>query len=65
MNGEQVKFEVDAIILALGYRPNTLLYEYCLAHGNAKRVMIVGDAKLSRGLYSAIHEGFFAGRYRV
>lgn len=59
------EYKADCLVLALGYRPDSSLYDYLLTEGHVKKVMEIGDAKASRGLLDAIHEGYYAGRYRI
>ena len=52
--------KADAVVLALGGASNASLAE--ALDGKVPEIHVVGDAKNPRKLYTAIQEGFYAGR---
>ena len=60
---ERCVLPADAVVLALGSRPENALAQALSDAGMGERVEVVGDAKSPRRAYEAIHEGFKAGRF--
>jgi len=63
--GEEAVHKAECVVLAIGYRPDHTLYRNLLKAGCCKKILLIGDAKAPRGMFDAIHEGYFAGRYRI
>ena len=65
INGEQIHFDGDSVLLASGYKRNESLFEHLQRTGPAGKVFEIGDAKEARGLVGAIHDGYYVGMYRI
>ena len=61
-NGNEVEFEGDAVICALGLKSRRTLLEDLRKVGNGLRVIPVGDANGPRKVMQATHEGYHAAR---
>jgi 2-enoate reductase len=52
----------DLVVLALGLRPNTDLYEACMRENAAPQVIQIGDAFQIRRVFEAVKAGYALGR---
>jgi len=59
-DGKEVRVEGDTIVLAVGARPESRLYENLR---NRADLHIIGDAKEPRQIIHAVSEGFYAAYY--
>jgi len=60
--GKEVSFEGDAVVCALGLKPDRGLWEELQEKLKGTEIIPVGDINSPRKIMQAIHEGFHAGR---
>lgn len=63
IDGNSNILECDSIVFATGGKENRVLYDYIRNNNLAQSVFIAGDCKKVRGLFDAVHEGYFIGNY--
>lgn len=63
--GSLVAIDADAVVLAAGYKPDNKLSSFFNDHDLGGLSYELGDCKEVRGLFPAIHEGYYLGRYII
>jgi 2-enoate reductase len=58
----EIDLPADAVVLALGLRSNTSLYDACLQAGVAPEIRRIGDAFSPRRVFEAVKAGYAVGR---
>lgn len=59
---EEKVLPTDLVVLALGLRPNTRIYDACVAENAAPQVLQIGDAFQIRRVFEAVKAGYAVGR---
>jgi len=59
---EEKVLKADLVVLALGLRPNTSLYETCMQENAAPQVIQIGDSFQIRRVFEAVKAGYALGR---
>ncbi len=52
----------DLVVLAIGLRPNTALYDACVSENAAPQVQLIGDGFRTGRVFEAVKAGFAIGR---
>lgn len=58
-NGQEKQFKGDSVVLALGITPVNGLKD--ALKGKARKIIVIGDAKVQGKIRTAVNEGFMAG----
>lgn len=59
---EEKVLPADLVVLALGLRPNTRIYDECVEKNAAPQVLQIGDAFQIRRVFEAVKAGYAVGR---
>ncbi len=62
-DGSSDALDADSVVLATGYKPNNSLAGFYNNLDLSGTAYELGDCKKVRGLFNAIHEGYYLGRY--